>query len=159
MSEATVTATIGCPVACSVRNAASAVTSGSSGMPTSVPAGPGRRAVEGTASMSPSTPPDVRGRLCDRLWTSRASTVAGAVGSAGVDGTAYCRHCPQPTGTLLELHALRQRQLRTAFLHGRRRAWRERRRIWPAVVVALALIALLVAGASVVRRFSTGSRK
>ena len=54
---------------------------------------------------------------------------------------------------LLELHALRQRQLSTAFLHGRRRSWRQRRRVWPAVVIALVLIALLVAGASVVDAF------
>jgi peptidoglycan/LPS O-acetylase OafA/YrhL len=60
---------------------------------------------------------------------------------------------PHADRQLLELHALRQRQLRTAFLHGRRRTWRERRRIWPAVVVALVLIALVIAGASVVDAF------
>src|SRR5664279_1850340 len=51
---------------------------------------------------------------------------------------------------LLALHALRQRQLRTAFLHGRRRSWRDRRRIWPAVVVAVVLVAVLIAAVSVV---------
>ncbi len=60
---------------------------------------------------------------------------------------------PHADRQVLELHALRQRQLGTAFLHGRRRSWRERRRIWPAVVVALVLIALLVAGVSVVDAF------
>ena len=60
---------------------------------------------------------------------------------------------PHSDRQVLELHALRQRQLSTAFLHGRRRSWRERRRIWPAVVVALVLIALLIAGVSVIDAF------
>jgi len=60
---------------------------------------------------------------------------------------------PQADRHLLALHALRQRQLRTSFLHGRRRTWRDRRRIWPAVVVALALVALIIAGTSVVAAF------
>jgi type II secretory pathway component PulL len=60
---------------------------------------------------------------------------------------------PQADRHLLALHALRQRQLRTTFLHGCRRTWRDRRRIWPAVVIALALVALIVAGTSVVAAF------
>src|SRR6476659_3391347 len=60
---------------------------------------------------------------------------------------------PQADRHLLALHALRQRQLRTSFLHGRRRTWRDRRRIWPAVIIALALIGLLIAGTSVVVAF------
>jgi len=60
---------------------------------------------------------------------------------------------PNADRQVLELHALRQRQLGIAFLHGRRRSWRERRRIWPAVVVAIVLIALLVAGVSVAAAF------
>ncbi len=60
---------------------------------------------------------------------------------------------PQADRHLLALHALRQRQLRTSFLHGRRRTWRDRRRIWPAVVIALALVALIIAGTSVVAAF------
>ena len=60
---------------------------------------------------------------------------------------------PQADRHLLALHALRQRQLRTSFLHGSRRTWRDRRRIWPAVVIALALVALIIAGTSVVAAF------
>ncbi len=60
---------------------------------------------------------------------------------------------PQADRHLLALHALRQRQIRTSFLHGRHRTWRDRRRIWPAVMIALALVALLVAGTSVVAAF------
>jgi hypothetical protein len=54
---------------------------------------------------------------------------------------------------LLELHALRLRQLRTAFLHGRRRTWRDRHPIWPAIAVAVLIIALLTAGGSVLTAF------
>ena len=60
---------------------------------------------------------------------------------------------PQADRQLLALHALRQRQLRTTFLHGRRRTWRDRRRIWPAVVVAAMIIAMLIAGTSVIAAF------
>lgn len=62
---------------------------------------------------------------------------------------------PQPPGDrhLLELHALHQRQLRAAFLHGRRRGWRDRPRIWPAVGIAMVLIALLLAGTGVIDAF------
>ncbi len=60
---------------------------------------------------------------------------------------------PQADRHLLALHALRQRQICTSFLHGRRRTWRDRRRIWPAVVIALALVALIIAGTSVVAAF------
>ncbi|HEY4994195.1 MAG TPA: hypothetical protein VII33_19165, partial [Nakamurella sp.] len=57
---------------------------------------------------------------------------------------------PHADRQLLALHALRQRQLRTAFLHGRRRSWRDRRRIWPAVVFAVVLVAVLIAAVSLV---------
>jgi len=60
---------------------------------------------------------------------------------------------PQAERHLLALHALRQRQLRTAFLHGRRRTWRDRRRLWPAVVVGLLMVAVLLAGGSVLAAF------
>ena len=60
---------------------------------------------------------------------------------------------PHADRHLLALHALRQRQLLTSFLHGRRRTWRDRRRIWPAVMIALALVALIIAGTSVVAAF------
>ena len=54
---------------------------------------------------------------------------------------------------LLALHALRQRQLRTAFLYGTRRSWRDRRRIWPAVLVGLTLVGLAIAVISAVAAF------
>ena len=60
---------------------------------------------------------------------------------------------PQADRDLLALHALRQRQLRIAFLHGSRRNWRDTHRIWPAVVIAAVLIGLAVAAVSVVAAF------
>jgi hypothetical protein len=60
---------------------------------------------------------------------------------------------PQADRHLLGLHALRYRQLRTAFLHGRRRNWRDRRRIWPAVLTAVVLIAVVVAATCVLAAF------
>jgi len=60
---------------------------------------------------------------------------------------------PQAERHLLALHSLRQRQLRMAFLHGRRRTWRDRRRIWPAVAIGLLIVALLLAGVSVLAAF------
>ncbi len=61
---------------------------------------------------------------------------------------------PQADRDLLALNALRQRQLRTALLHGSRRDWRDTRRIWPAVVVGLIVIALAVAAISVTAAFA-----
>ncbi len=60
---------------------------------------------------------------------------------------------PQADRDLLALHALRQRQLRTAFLHGARRNWRDTGRIWPAVVVATVIIGLAVAAISLMAAF------
>lgn len=65
---------------------------------------------------------------------------------------------PHADRHLLALHALRQRQIRASFLHAGRRTWRDRRRIWPAVVVALALVALIIAGTSVVAAFARQQR-
>jgi len=60
------------------------------------------------------------------------------------------RHpAPHADRHLLALHALTGRQLTTAFLHGTGRSWRERRRIWPAVLVAAVIVALLLVAASV----------
>lgn len=56
---------------------------------------------------------------------------------------------PSPTPNaekhLLEADALRRRQLVSALLHGSRRTWREQRRIWPAVVAGIIVVAVIVA--------------
>ena len=60
------------------------------------------------------------------------------------------RHpAPHADRTLLALHTLTGRQLTTAFLHGSSRSWRDRQRIWPAVLFATTILALLLAGESV----------
>ncbi len=38
-------------------------------------------------------------------------------------------------------------------MHGRSRSWRDRRRIWPSVVAALAALALVIAATAVVESF------
>lgn len=50
---------------------------------------------------------------------------------------------------------LRRRQLTSALLHGRRRTWREQRRIWPSVIAGLMVVALIVAGIAVIGALRT----
>lgn len=54
---------------------------------------------------------------------------------------------------ILALDTLRRRQLQAALLHGGQRSWRRRHRLWPAVVVGVVLIALVVAGITVAGAF------
>ena len=55
--------------------------------------------------------------------------------------------------TLLEADSLRRRQLRAALLHGSSQSWRERRRIWPAVVAGLGAVAIVIAAIAVYGAF------
>ena len=48
---------------------------------------------------------------------------------------------------------MRRRQLRSALLHGSRRTWREHTRIWPAVVVGIIVVAVVIAGLAVTDAF------
>jgi hypothetical protein len=52
---------------------------------------------------------------------------------------------PNAEKHLLEADELRRRQLRSALLHGSSRTWRDRRRIWPAVVAGLIVVAVVAA--------------
>lgn len=52
---------------------------------------------------------------------------------------------PNAEKYLLEADALRRRQLVSALLHGSTRTWRESRRIWPAVVGGVVVVAVVVA--------------
>lgn len=52
---------------------------------------------------------------------------------------------PNAEKYLLEADALRRRQLVSALLHGSTRTWREQRRIWPAVVGGIVVVAVVVA--------------
>lgn len=58
---------------------------------------------------------------------------------------------PNAERYVLEADAMRRRQLRSALLHGSARNWRESRRIWPAVVVGLVVVAVILAGLSVMQ--------
>ncbi len=55
---------------------------------------------------------------------------------------------------VLDAAALRRRQLCVAFLHGSARSWRVSRRIWPAALAGLLLVALAVAALAVAGAFA-----
>lgn len=55
---------------------------------------------------------------------------------------------------VLDAAALRRRQLCVAFLHGSARSWRVRRRIWPAALAGLLLVAIAVAALAVASAFA-----
>lgn len=66
---------------------------------------------------------------------------------------------PNAERYLLEADALRRRQLRSALLHGSSRTWREHRRIWPAVVSGLVVVAVILAAFAVRRAFAEAARE
>lgn len=59
-----------------------------------------------------------------------------------------------PERVVLDAAALRRRQLCVAFLHGSARSWRVRRRIWPAAVAGLLLMAIAIAAMAVAAAFA-----
>lgn len=63
------------------------------------------------------------------------------------------QNTPNAERYVLEADAMRRRQLRSALLHGSRRTWREHRRIWPAVVVGLIVVAVVIAALAVTQAF------
>ncbi|MGI8625409.1 MAG: hypothetical protein ACR2J5_02400 [Geodermatophilaceae bacterium] len=54
---------------------------------------------------------------------------------------------------LIDTAALRRRQLCAAFLHGSARSWRIRRRIWPAAVSGVLIVAIVIAALAVAAAF------
>jgi len=60
---------------------------------------------------------------------------------------------PNAERYLLESDNLRRRQLRSALVHGSAGVWRERRRIWPAVVAGIVAIAVVMATIAVQQAF------
>ena len=60
---------------------------------------------------------------------------------------------PNAERYVLEADAMRRRQLRSALLHGSTRTWRERRRVWPAVVAGIIVAAVIVAAMGVTGAF------
>jgi hypothetical protein len=63
-------------------------------------------------------------------------------------------HTPNAERYLLEADALRRRQLRSALLHGSSRTWREQRRIWPAIVAGVVVVAVILATFAVIKAFN-----
>lgn len=66
---------------------------------------------------------------------------------------------PNAERYLLEADALRRRQLRSALLHGSSRTWREHRRIWPAIVAGVIVVAVILAAFAVRRAFREASQQ
>lgn len=66
---------------------------------------------------------------------------------------------PNAERYLLEADSLRRRQLRSALLHGSSRTWRDRRRIWPAVIAGLIVLAIIAAGIAVYGAFQQQQRE
>jgi hypothetical protein len=56
---------------------------------------------------------------------------------------------PNAERYLLEADSLRRRQLRSALLHGSGLTWRDRRRIWPAALGGVVLVAVICAAIAV----------
>ena len=61
---------------------------------------------------------------------------------------------PDSERLLLDTAALRRRQLCAAFLHGSARSWRIRRRIWPAAVAGVLIVAAAIAALTVAAAFA-----
>jgi flagellar biosynthesis/type III secretory pathway M-ring protein FliF/YscJ len=60
---------------------------------------------------------------------------------------------PNAERYLLQADDLRRRQLRSAMLHGSTRMWRERRRIWPAALAGVVVVAVIIASIAVYGAF------
>ncbi len=67
--------------------------------------------------------------------------------------TVGMQNTPNAERYVLEADAMRRRQLRSALLHGSRRNWRDHVRTWPAVVVGIIVVAVIVAGLAVTAAF------
>jgi len=65
---------------------------------------------------------------------------------------------PNAERYLLEADSLRRRQLRSAMLHGSSRTWRDRRRIWPAVIAGIILSAIIAAAIAITGTFQQQQR-
>lgn len=60
---------------------------------------------------------------------------------------------PHAERYLIEADTLRRRQLRSSLLHGSDRTWRDRRRIWPAIVAGVVVAAVVVAAIALAGAF------
>lgn len=69
--------------------------------------------------------------------------------------TLALQNTPNAERYVLEADAMRRRQMRSALLHGSRRTWREHQRVWPAIIVGVIVIAVIVAAFAVRDAFRT----
>lgn len=60
---------------------------------------------------------------------------------------------PNAEKYVLAADALRRRQLETALLHGSAQTWRDRRRLWPAMIGGVIAVALVVTIVAIVGAF------
>jgi hypothetical protein len=65
---------------------------------------------------------------------------------------------PNAERNMLQSENLRRRQLRSALLHGSSRSWRERRRIWPAVLSGVVVVVVITAAIGVYGAFRLQQR-
>lgn len=68
------------------------------------------------------------------------------------------RNTPNAEKYVLEADAMRRRQMRSALLHGSRRTWRDYGKIWPAVVIGIIVVAVIIAALAVTRAFDQTKR-
>lgn len=80
-------------------------------------------------------------------------------GTAAPDQPAPFVSTPNAERYLLEADSLRRRQLRSALLHGTSRTWRDRRRIWPAVVAGIVVVAVISAAIAIYGAFQQQQRQ
>ena len=65
---------------------------------------------------------------------------------------------PNAERYLLDSDNLRRRQLRSALLHGSTQVWRERRRVWPATLGGIIVMAVIAASIAVYGAFQRQQR-
>lgn len=68
------------------------------------------------------------------------------------------RRTGQTERYVLQAAALRRRQLRSAFLYGSGRSWRQRQSLWPAALAGLVVVAVIVAIIAVSSAFEKQNR-
>lgn len=88
-----------------------------------------------------------------------APTSPGQPGSAPASAPAPFVSTPNAEKYLLEADNLRRRQLRSALLHGSSRTWRDRRRIWPAFIAGLIVVAVISAAIGIYGTFQQQQRQ
>ncbi|THV40141.1 hypothetical protein [Glycomyces buryatensis] len=86
--------------------------------------------------------------------TVPADTEPGRTAEPGSDiAPLVMRRTGQSERYVLQAAALRRRQLRAAILYGSSRSWRQRQSLWPAALIGVIAVALIVAAIAVTGAF------